>query len=130
MIRITARDDLVSIVDGRLYMVQEKVPGKQVSVAHIISKPEKILMYSIGMDTKAYAPEDSAIAILNINPWETTIVACDIALKTAKADVTFIDRFNGALVFTGRLAPIEQAMKAIMTYLKKLDYELCEITKT
>ncbi len=59
------------------------------------------------------------------------MIAGDIALKTSKVDMGFVDRFSGTLIFTGRISNVQSAMQAITTYLQnKLGFTVCEITKT
>lgn len=117
--------------DGeKLRIVQELVPGKQVTLAHIIARPKPIVYQKLGLDPKVDY-EQSAIAILSMTPSEISIIAGDIALKTADIDVGFIDRFSGSLIFTGRVSAVTSAVTGILAYLKnKLGFEVCEITST
>jgi ethanolamine utilization protein EutS len=117
--------------DGKkVRIVQELVPGKQVTLAHIIARPKPIVYQKLGLDPKVDY-EQSAIAILSMTPSEISIIAGDIALKTADIDVGFIDRFSGSLIFTGRVSAVTSAVRGILVYLKsKLGFEICEITTT
>ena len=54
-------------------IVQELVPGKQISLAHIIANPDKILYTKLGLDP-AIEYSRSAIGILTISPAETAII--------------------------------------------------------
>ena len=48
-------------------IVQELVPGKQISLAHIIANPDKIMYEKLGLDPSVdYAK--SAIGILTVSP--------------------------------------------------------------
>lgn len=115
---------------GKLRIVQELVPGKQVTLAHIIARPKPIVYQKLGLDPNVDY-EQAAIAILSMTPSEISIIAGDIALKTADVDVGFIDRFSGTLIFTGRVSPVKSAVNSILEYLKsKLGFEVCEITTT
>lgn len=60
-------------------MIQEYVPGKQVTLAHLIANPGKDLFKKLGLPDAV-----SAIGILTITPSEASIIACDIATKPAR----------------------------------------------
>ena len=52
-------------------------------------------------------------------------------MKKANIEMGFIDRFSGTLIFTGRVAEVENAIMEINDYLKtKLGFTICEVTKT
>ena len=59
----------------------------------------------------------AAIAVMAICPCETTVIAGDIALKTSKIEMGFLDRFSGTLIFTGRIGNVEASVKAVLAYL-------------
>lgn len=114
----------------KLRIVQELVPGKQVTLAHIIARPKPIVYQKLGLDPNVDY-EQAAIAILSMTPSEISIIAGDIALKTADIDVGFIDRFSGTLIFTGRVSAVKSAVDSILEYLKsKLGFAICDITTT
>ena len=55
----------------------------------------------------------------------------DIAMKSSGAQIGFVDRFSGTLIFTGTVSEVETAMDAMLTYVsEKLNHTVCEITKT
>ena len=114
----------------KLRIVQELVPGKQITLAHVIASPDKIIYKKLGLDpSQDY--RRSAIGILTISPSEVSVIAGDIALKTANVEMGFIDRFSGTLIFTGLVAEVEAAMQAIMKYTKEvLGFTTCEMTRT
>lgn len=115
---------------GKLRIVQESVPGKEVTLAHIIASPDEIIYQKLGLDPNVDYNQ-AAIAVMAICPCETTVIAGDIALKTSKIEMGFLDRFSGTLIFTGRIGNVESSVKGILTYLKnKLGFTVCEITRT
>ena len=117
------------MVDGKVVLPQEQVPGKQVTIAHILATPDMLLYYHIGLkpsDVKA----ETAMGVMALRPSELSAVAADIALKTAKVKVSFIDRFDGTLFFTGRYAAVLASMKAILAFVKAHGYTICEITRS
>ncbi|MBO5907642.1 MAG: BMC domain-containing protein [Clostridia bacterium] len=111
-------------------IVQELVPGKQVTLCHIIANPGEVLYTKLGLDpTTDYTR--SAIGILTVSPAESAVIAADIAMKSSGADIGFVDRFTGTLIISGSVSSVESAFSAIRAYvIDKLGYTCCEITKT
>lgn len=111
-------------------IVQELVPGKQITLAHIIANPDKILYEKLGLDP-AVDYSKSAIGILTVSPSETAIIMGDIALKSAGIDLGFVDRFSGSLIITGTVSEVEASVNAILDYVEeKLKFTICPITRT
>ena len=118
------------IYNEKQRIIQELVPGKQVTLAHIIASPDEILYEKLGLDISASA-EKGAIGVLTVSPGETAIIMADIALKAADVELGFVDRKEGSLVFTGSVASVEAAVGAIISYVEdKLDYTTVPVTKT
>ena len=111
-------------------IVQELVPGKQITLAHIIANPDDILSQKLGLNPAVdYAK--AAIGILTMSPSETAIIAGDLAIKTAGVDLGFVDRFSGTLIVTGRVSEVEAALKAIVDYARDvLGFTVCPLTRT
>lgn len=106
-------------------IIQESVPGKQITIAHIIASPMPDIYERLGIDNK------EAIGILTISPFETAIIAADIATKVADVEIGFLDRFTGSLVITGDVQAVETALTAINDRLKNLmNFTTAPITKT
>ena len=114
----------------KIRIIQELVPGKQITLLHIIANPEKILYKKLGLDPAVdYAK--SAIGIVTMSPSETAIIAGDIAIKSSGAELGFVDRFSGTLIVTGTVSEVEASLRAIADYTKNvLGFTVCEITKT
>lgn len=111
-------------------IVQELVPGKQITLAHIIANPDKILYEKLGLDP-ALDYAKSAIGILTVSPAETAIIMGDIALKSSGIDLGFVDRFSGSLIITGSVSEVEASVTAILEYVEsKLRFAVCPITRT
>lgn len=109
-------------------MIQEYVPGKQVTLAHVIANPVKELYAKLGL------PEDShnAIGILTITPSEAAIIAVDIATKSGDVQIGFIDRFSGSVVISGDVSSVQSALSEVLNGLKNiLGFNVTDrITKT
>jgi len=122
--------DIGASAEGKLRIIQESVPGKQVTLAHIIASPGEIIYKKLGLNPELDY-QQSAIGILSMCPSEISVIAGDIALKTAPIEIGFIDRFSGTLIFTGRISNVQSAVNNILTYLKnRLGFTICEITRT
>lgn len=117
-------------LQDKLRIVQELVPGKQLSLAHIIANPDKILYMKLGLDP-AVEYTKSAIGILTISPAETAVIIADISIKAGNVDLSFVDRFSGTVIMTGLVSEVESAMNAVVTYVRdRMCFTCCEITRT
>jgi ethanolamine utilization protein EutS len=123
-------NDIGVMQDGKLRIIQESVPGKQVTLAHVIASPDEIIFNKLGLDpTVDY--DQAAIGILSMTPSEIAVIAADVANKSSKVEMGFIDRFSGTLIITGRISNVQAAINSILTYLKThLGFTVCEITRT
>lgn len=119
----------ISLQD-KLRIVQELVPGKQITIAHIIANPDDILYKKLGLDPAVdYAR--TAIGIVTMSPAETAIIAGDIAIKSSGAELGFVDRFSGTLIVTGTVSDVTASLTALVDYCKDiLGFTVCPITKT
>lgn len=115
---------------GKMRIIQELVPGKQVTLAHIIAGPDQIIYQKLGLNPKIDYRQ-AAIGILSMSPSEISVIAGDLAIKTSNVEIGFIDRFSGTLIFTGRVSDVQAAITAILGYLReKLGFTICGITQT
>ena len=106
-------------------VIEESVPGKQVTIAHVIASPISEVYECLGMD------ELGAIGILTLSPFETAIIAADLAAKAASVQVGFLDRFTGSVVIAGDVDSVETALLKVCTTLQqRLHYTVPEITRT
>lgn len=121
---------LIQADDNKLRIVQELVPGKQVTLAHVIANPEPILYKKMGLNP-AIDYSKSSIGIVTMTPAETAIIAGDIAMKSSGAEIGFVDRFSGTLIITGTVSEVETAVKSVVDYLREmLKFTIVGITKT
>ncbi|OAT17675.1 EutS family ethanolamine utilization polyhedral-body-like protein [Buttiauxella gaviniae ATCC 51604] len=106
-------------------IIQEFVPGKQVTLAHLIAHPGEELAKKIGV------PGAEAIGITTLTPGETAMIAGDLATKAASVQIGFLDRFSGALVVYGSVGSIEEALQQTITGLSSiLSYTVCTMTRS
>ena len=114
----------------KMRIVQELVPGKQITLNHIIANPDPILYQKLGLDPKTDYSK-SAIGIMTVSPAETAVITADIALKSSGVEIGFVDRFTGTLIVTGTVSEVEAALSAITAYVRdKLGYTCCDVTRT
>ncbi len=117
-------------IGDKLRIIQELVPGKQITLAHVIANPDKILYKKLGLDPAVdYAK--AAIGIITMSPSETAIISADIAMKASGAEIGFVDRFSGTLIVTGTVSEVDAALVAVTDYARDvLGFTVCPITKT
>lgn len=116
--------------ENKMRIIQETVPGKQVTLAHIIANPDPVVYRKLGLNPHVDYKK-SSIGIITMTPSETAIIAGDLAMKTASIDLGFVDRFSGTLILTGKISEVESALKAITTYVEgKLGFTVCGVTRT
>ena len=107
-------------------IIQEFVPGKQITLAHIIANPNQELYKKLGL-----IDGNGSIGVLTITPSEGAIIAADIATKSADINIGFMDRFSGSLVFTGDVSAVEAGLSEIMKVLcGMMGFTKAEITRT
>ena len=106
-------------------VIQESVPGKQVTLAHIIASPVADIYDRLGIE------ESGAIGILTLTPGETAIIAADIASKAADVEIGFLDRFTGAVLINGDVQSVETALGTVIDKLARLlQFDVVKITRT
>ena len=106
-------------------VIQESVPGKQVTIAHVIASPMEDIYERLGIDNQG------AIGILTLSPYETAIIAADIVTKAADVEIGFLDRFTGSLIITGDVQSVETALSAANNTLRDLlNFTTAPITRT
>lgn len=105
--------------------IQEFVPGKQVTLSHMIANPDPDMFEKLGIE------EAGALGILTLTPSETVIIAGDLATKAANVKIGFLDRFTGSLVIVGTVSEVSAAMEEINRFLSQvLKYTPADITKS
>ncbi len=116
--------------DAKMRIIQELVPGKQITLAHIIANPDPVLYQKLGLDPSVDYSK-SAIGIITMSPSETAIIAGDISIKSSGVELGFVDRFSGTLIVTGTVSEVEASLRAVVEYAEeKLGFTVCPITRT
>ena len=116
----------MSEFENKQRIIQEFVPGKQVTLAHVIAHPVADLYGKLGL-----FETEGAIGIFTITPSEGAMIAADIASKAGNISIGYVDRFNGSLLITGDVAAVEAAMRDVMSVLCDLmAFTPARITRT
>jgi len=102
--------------DQKQRVIQEYVPGKQVTLAHIIANPMESVRQKLGLSED----QKGAIGVLTITPSEAVIIAADVAVKTSGVDIGFLDRFSGSLVVVGDVSDVDAGLKEIINVLENV----------
>lgn len=106
-------------------VIQEYVPGKQITLAHVIANPDPTLYTKLGIQ------DTGAIGILTLTPTESAIIAADVATKAANIELGYLDRFTGSLVISGEVAAVELAVEAVNQFLcDKLKFSPALLTRS
>lgn len=106
-------------------IIQESVPGKQITLAHMIAAPIQSVYESLGVE------ESGAIGILSVTPYETSIIAADIAAKSGNVDICFIDRFTGSVIFSGDVQSVRESLDSIVHYFQiYLEFSVVKVTQS
>lgn len=127
-------DDFENLKGKKLRMTRVRVPGKEVCLAHVISRSDSCIYQNLGLHIGVHEGEDhtgESIGLIRITPWESVVVAADVALKSAGVQIGFMDRFCGSLILLGSLSEVETAVKEVVRFFdKELGFGVCEIHKS
>ncbi len=99
--------------DSKQRIIQEYVPGKQITLAHIISRPDDSMLQKIGLSESS----GKAAGIMTITPSEAVMIAADMVIKVSNVEIGFLDRFNGSLIIMGSVADVEEAVSEVNRFL-------------
>ena len=115
-------------LEDRMRIIQEIVPGKQITLAHIIANPDKVVHDKVFKGEIDYR---GAMGIMIMSPSESVIIASDLAVKTASVEIGKLDDVNGTLIINGKVSEVEEAVRGITAFCEKtLDFTICSITKS
>ena len=99
-------------------IIQESVPGKQVTIAHVIASPGPEIHERIGV------PSGESIGILTLSPEETAIIAADVASKAASVSI-------GSVVVLGDVQSVETAIGEVVRFLHdQMGFCCAEVTRS
>lgn len=114
-------------MEERQRIIQEYVPGKQVTLAHLIAHPGHEIYKKLGF----HEIHNGAIGILTITPGEAAIIAADAALKAGDVSIGFLDRFSGTVVISGDVSSVESSLISVLDLLQCcLKFNVTEVTRS
>lgn len=111
-------------LENKERIIQEFVPGRQITLAHVIASPVPELYSKLGiMDVK------NAIGIFTITPSEGAVIAADVATKASDVSIGFVDRFTGSLLIYGDVSAVKASMNDVLRVLcDQMKFTPTEIT--
>ena len=127
-------DDYENLKGRRLRLTRVRVPGKELSFAHVFTPSDKSVYENLALHIGVHEGEDhrgDAICMVRVTPWEAIVVAADVAVKAAHVEVGFMDRFSGALIILGGLSQVMTAVEEVVKFFRdELHFDVCEIHKS
>ena len=128
------QDDYAQLIGKKLRMTRVRVPGKEVCMAHIINPTDTCIYQNLALHIGVHEGEDhtgETLGLIRFTPWESVVVAVDIASKSADIQVCFMDRFCGALIISGKLADVQAAVESVVQFFgEELGFAVCKIHKS
>lgn len=128
------QDDYAQLVGKKLRMTRVRVPGKEVCMAHIINPTDTCIYQNLALHIGVHEGEDhtgETLGLIRFTPWESVVVAADVASKSADIQVCFMDRFCGALIISGKLADVQAAVESVVQFFgEELGFAVCKIHKS
>lgn len=117
----------------KLRLVSVKVPGKEISLAHLIGISETRIYQNMGLHIGTHAGEDhtgESVGLLHVIPPEATIVAADVAMKSGNVQLGFLDRFRGSVIILGDRSNVRSALEGVIEFFEyKLKFVVCDISE-
>lgn len=127
-------DDYEKLKGKKLRMTRVRVPGKEVCLAHIINPSEKCIYQNLALHIGVHEGENhtgESVGMIRFTPWESVVVAADVAIKSANVEIGFMDRFCGSLIITGGLSEVQTAVEEVVRFFDQvLGFKTCEIHRS
>lgn len=116
-----------------LRLVRVKVVGREVSLAQLIGVSDRRIYENLGLHIGTHLGEDhtgESIGLLHITPWEATVAAADIAMKSGDVELGFLDRFSGAVILLGNREEVKTSLRHVLNFFRdELGFPVCELTE-
>ena len=114
-----------------LRMTRVRIPGKEVSFAHVFTPTDSSIYRNLGLNIGVHEGEDhtgEAIGMIRFTPWEAVVVAADCAMKAARVEIGFMDRFCGSLILTGGNTEVTTAVEEVVRFFRdELHFDVCAV---
>ncbi|SER66395.1 BMC domain-containing protein [Parafannyhessea umbonata] len=118
---------------GELRFTRVSVPGREVDLAHVIGTSRESTCKTLGLDIGTHEGEDhvgEALGFMRFTPWESVVIAADVAMKAGAVELAFMDRFNGSLILSGEISEIESAEREVLDFFEhELGFYVCPMTR-
>ncbi len=118
----------------QLRIVRVRTPGRDMTMAHVIGTSVREVYRNLGLHIGVHAGEDhtgETIGIMKFTPWECTVPAADISLKSAHVEIGFMDRFNGTVIILGSREEVRTALENIRSFFRDdLHFHVCDIEES
>lgn len=128
------KDDYEELRGKKLRMTRLRVPGKEVCLAHILNPTDPRIYQNLALHIGVHEGEDhtgETLGLIRFTPWESVVVAADVATKSANVQVCFMDRFCGSLIISGNMADVEAATQSVIKFFgEELGFAVCKIHKS
>ena len=128
------QDEYEQLKGKRLRMTRVRVPGKEVCLAHILNPTDPRIYQNLALHIGVHEGEDhtgETLGLIRFTPWESVVVAADVATKSANVQVCFMDRFCGSLIISGNMADVEAATESVIKFFgEELGFTVCKIHKS
>ncbi|MBQ7557910.1 MAG: BMC domain-containing protein [Lachnospiraceae bacterium] len=111
-------------------IIQELVPGREVTLAHVIASPDYDIFSQLSVHREKER-DPCAVGIINVSPGDAALILADIAAKASGISVGLADRESGSLIITGTVSEVETSVTEALRYAgEKLNLATCAVTKT
>ena len=127
------QDDFENLKGKRLRMTRVRVPAKEVCLAHVLNPSEERIYHNLALHIGVHEGEDhtgEALGLIRFTPWEAVVVAADVAVKSADVQISFMDRFCGSLIVSGKLTEVQTAVESVVEYFGEIGFGTCKIHKS
>ena len=77
-------DDYENLKGRRLRLTRVRVPGKELSFAHVFTPNDRSIYENLALHIGVHEGEDhsgDAIGMVRVTPWEAIVVAADVAVR-------------------------------------------------
>ena len=128
------QDDYEQLMGRKLRMTRVRVPGKEICLAHILTPTDTSIYHNLALHIGVHEGEDhtgETLGLVRFTPWESVVVAADVAVKSANVQLCFMDRFCGSLIVSGTLSDVEASVEAVVKFFsEELGFGICKIHKS
>lgn len=126
-------DNYEHLKGKQLRMTRLRVPGKEVCLAHVFTPSDVCVYQNLALHIGVHKDMDhtgKSIGLLRFTPWESVVVAADVALKSADVEIGFMDRFCGSLILLGNPLEVQTAAEEVIRFFdEELKFATCQLHK-